>query len=245
MKCVVNWISLRIHVHSRDTQPHLKTTNRQQTNKSDKTNEELGNMYTQMPCCKCTGENNFTTLLPHAPSLPLPCPISTASNLSGCCARGGGSVRSRCCGNSAKHNQNQTSAGTTFKWLSGTPPGSFTNRLWRLHFRHPFTVHICVPKIQSEGGLRVSIFSRPYSVISILTWRSAFCKFRDNLEISFMDTNGDHRIMSLVSLMWDIYVERDLSKANGFRKVFVSDPPIPYKGCRRGPILGTYGDRRF
>jgi len=41
-----------------------------------------------------------------------------------------------------------------------------------------------------------------YSIISSLAGRSTFCKFRDNLKISFMDTNGDLRIMSHVGLLW-------------------------------------------
>jgi len=58
----------------------------------------------------------------------------------------------------------------------------------------------------------------PFS--SSLARRSAFSKFRDNLEIFFIDTNGDRGIMSHVG-----HLRRtpELSQENGFWKVFFSD----------------------
>jgi len=55
-----------------------------------------------------------------------------------------------------------------------------------------------------------SIIYNPFS--SSLARRSAFCKSQDNLEISFMDTNGDLGIMSHVG-----HLRRtlELSQENG------------------------------
>jgi len=46
---------------------------------------------------------------------------------------------------------------------------------------------------QRQSWPEYSIIHNPFS--SSLARRSTFCKFQDNLEISFMDTNGDLRIM--------------------------------------------------
>jgi len=82
------------------------------------------------------------------------------------------------------------------------------------------TVQLCAAKQKKK--VWAEIFHHPSCIFLFprteVSRRYAFCKFQDNLEISFMDTNGDLEIICHVG-----HLRRtpELSQENGLRKVFL------------------------